>query len=197
MNIERRYATQTLEVRQEGADSPKLRGYAALFNTMSVDLGGFREQIAPGAFDGFDARDVYALRDHDNGKILGRFPSTLRLEADDLGLAVEIEPPDTELGRETVELVRRGDLSQMSFAFTTRADSWETDGDGEPVRTLLDVDLHEVSIVTFPAYPDTAIAVRSMDKWAEELRGKWEREMDARRRLREARLRMLGSMEQI
>ncbi len=162
-SIEKRICQISLEVR--GAhQATVLEGYAAVFNTLSQDLGGFKEIIADKAFSRSlkAGADVRALVDHDPSKILGRSKSgTLTLREDDHGLKVSIKPPDTTVGRDIVESTRRGDVDQMSFAFSVVSDSWETI-DGEEVRTITDVDLHDVSIVSFPAYVNTEIAVRSL-----------------------------------
>src|SRR5262249_16187460 len=125
----------TLELRQEANGAlPKIRGYAAVFNVLSEPLFGFRERILPGAFKGSLKNDVRALVDHDPGKIIGRSKAnTLTLREEKKGLYVEITPPDTSLGRDTVESIRRGDLDQMSFGFRTIEDSWKTE-EGETVR---------------------------------------------------------------
>ena len=159
----------------------KIRGYAALFNVLSEDLGGFKEQIAPGAFAGSIHDDVRALWNHDTNLILGRTRAkTLTLEEDKKGLRIEIHPPNTQAGRDGVESIKRGDITQMSFGFQTRKDHWEMK-EGQQIRTLLDVALFEVSPVVFPAYPDTTVAVRSLDRWKEE--GKVESHEIERRRL--------------
>lgn len=158
-----------LRVVGEGKDR-KLIGYAAVFDSMSVDLGGFREQIRPGAFSrslGADA-DVAALVDHDPSKIIGRRSSgTLKVAEDDRGLRVEISPPDTTVGRDLMTSVERGDVSSMSFGFTVaeNGDEWQRDRNGNEIRTLVDVDLFDVSAVTYPAYPDTTVAIRSRNTW--------------------------------
>lgn len=163
--IEKRSFGCKMEVR--GADqSTTLEGYAAVFDSLSADLGGFREIIAPGAFKRSlkEGADVRALVDHDPGKIIGRNKAgTLTLREDDHGLKVRIKPPDTTAGRDIVESMRRGDVDQMSFAFTVVSDEWRT-LEGEEVRTITDADLHDVSVVTYPAYADTAVAVRSMGR---------------------------------
>ena len=163
--VEKRAFPCKLEIR--GSDQgTTIEGYAAVFDTLSEDLGGFREIITKGAFKRTlkAGADVRALVDHDPSKILGRNKSgTLSLAEDDHGLRVKIKPPDTTAGRDTVESMRRGDLDQMSFAFSVVSDRWETI-DGEEVRTISDVDLHDVSVVAFPAYADTTVAVRSLDK---------------------------------
>ncbi len=168
-DIERRiYSCPGLEIRAEDDKPPVLVGYAALFGEMSEDLHGFRERIAPGAFAKSLGGDVRALFNHDSNLILGRTRSgTLRLEEDQRGLRVEITPPDTSVARDLIESVRRKDVDQMSFGFRTRKDDWE-EFDGGLVRTLIEVTLLDVSPVTFPAYPQTEIALRSMDAWKAE-----------------------------
>ena len=164
-SIEKRVTTCQLQIR--GSDQgTTIEGYAAVFNSLSEDLGGFREIISPGAFKRSlkAGADVRALVDHDPAKILGRNKAgTLSLREDDHGLHVRIKPPDTTAGRDTVESLRRGDVDQMSFAFSVVSDEWNTD-DGQEVRTINDVDLHDVSIVTYAAYPDTSVAVRSLEQ---------------------------------
>lgn len=144
---------------EQAEDGNKLVGYAAKFNSLSEDLGGFVEKIAPGAFARSlrDNKDIRAFADHDQGKLLARSKNeTLKLAEDDTGLRVEIKLPKTTLGNDIRELVREGTLSQMSFGFRVRKDSWQGN-----VRTLLDVDLFEVSVVSIPAYKNTEIALRS------------------------------------
>lgn len=166
--IERR-AFAGAELRVEGGDDePRLiRGHAAVFNQLSEDLGGFREKIEPGAFAKSLKGDVRALFNHDPSWILGRTKSrTLRLAEDAQGLAVEIRPPDTGQARSVLEGIDRGDVSQMSFSFRTITDEWNQ-VDGETVRTLREVELFDVSPVTFAAYPqtDVVIAQRSLEAW--------------------------------
>ncbi|WP_300009705.1 HK97 family phage prohead protease [uncultured Roseobacter sp.] len=167
--VERRVmACSELEVRDAEGEPPVLVGYAALFDERSEDLGGFVEQIAPGAFSGSVGGDIRALINHNSNHVLGRTKSrTLRVEEDNRGLRIEVTPPDTGAARDLLESVRRGDIDQMSFGFRTKKDSWD-EVDGTIVRTLLDVTLIEVSPVTFPAYPQTEIALRSMEAWQEE-----------------------------
>ncbi len=147
----------------EGA-KPKIYGHAAMFNSMSEDLGGFREQIAPGAFTNtLKNGDVRGLWNHDSNIVLGRNKSgTLTLREDDKGLYFEIDPPDTQLVRDMcLEPMRRGDVTQCSFGFRTVKDHWEMIND-EVVRTLIEVEVFDVSPVTYPAYNSTDVAVRSM-----------------------------------
>lgn len=153
-----------LKVEVRDGAKPVLEGHAAVFNRPSEDLGCFVEQIDPGCFSRSlrEKADVRALVDHDPSRILGRTkPGTLILEEDAEGLLARIFPPDTTAGRDVVESVRRGDLDGMSFAFRTLKDSWDYEKK-PPLRTLLDVDLYDVSVVTYPAYPDTSVALRSL-----------------------------------
>ena len=162
--MERRFY-QT-EIRADGEDqAPKLTGYAAVFDQLSVLLyGQFRERIARGAFAGSLADDVRALWNHDTNLPLGRTKAgTLRLDEDSHGLRVEIEPPATQAGRDALESIRRGDVDQMSFAFDVLEDEWDKEDDGTIVRTLRKVKLYEVSPVTFPAYPQTSVSARTGD----------------------------------
>jgi HK97 family phage prohead protease len=161
--IERRYvpATELRAVEREGGRT--IAGYAALFDSLSVELMGFRERIEPGAFaQTIEAGDdVRALFNHDPNYVLGRTKSgTLRLREDERGLAVEIDPPDTQVARDVVESIRRGDVDQMSFAFAVLRDSWELDEYDQLVRTLEQVKLYDVSAVTYPAYPETSVGMR-------------------------------------
>ncbi len=159
-----------LRVDDSDGDSPKIRGYAATFNNRSEDLGGWFEIIERGAFGESlkNGADVRALLEHDSRAILGRNKAgTLGLKEDKTGLAIEIDPPDTTAGRDAIESIKRGDLTGMSFGFRTIDDRWETK-DGAEVRTLLKVDLFDVSIVAYPAYGDTSVALRSLELWQEQ-----------------------------
>ncbi len=166
-----RDVVEALELRAapEGAKSPgTIVGYAAMFNKLSLDLGYFREQIAPGAFKKALARcDVRALYNHDPACILGRTSAgTLRLVEDDIGLRMECELPDTQLGRDVAESIRRRDIQGQSFAFTTAAESWDWKAE-PPLRTLLEADqLYDVGPVTYPAYEETSVALRSFQAQA-------------------------------
>lgn len=149
----------------EGQTGRTLTGYAAVFNALSEDLGGFVEQIAPGAFKKtLQEADVRALWNHSPDVVLGRTKSgTLRLVEDQVGLRFELDLPNTQAANDLIELVNRGDVNQMSFAFRTVKDAWAPAAANEmPVRTLQEVALLDVSPVTYPAYPQTSAAVRAM-----------------------------------
>jgi uncharacterized protein len=159
--IERRcYHASELRAWLVEGQSPVISGYAAVFNRPSEDLGGFVELIQPGAFaETLQSDDVRALWQHDPAIVLGRTKNgTLRLEEDAVGLRIDIDVPDTQAGRDAVASIRRGDVDQMSFGFRVIEDAWEQ---GAPVRrTLVKVELFDVSPVTFPAYPQTSVSVR-------------------------------------
>jgi uncharacterized protein len=156
---------------REDTDGMHLEGYAALFDSRSENLGGFTETIKPGAFRAsLKARnDIKLLWNHDTGAVLGSTRAgTLTLVEDDRGLRVSATLPNTSYGRDASELVRRGDVSAFSFGFSMPArggDEWSSDG---TERVLKSVRLHEVSLVAFPAYPETAgtATVRGLDKIA-------------------------------
>jgi len=161
----RSYRLEKLEVRENGSQST-ISGYAALFNRLSSILWGFREKIAPWAFADSLKDDIRAFWQHDSAQVLGRTKAgTLSVWEDERGLGFDLTPPDTQTGRDAVTLIGRGDVDQMSFGFNVLpdGDSWEQTGDGMLIRTLHKVRLIEISPVTFPAYPDTSVAVRSED----------------------------------
>lgn len=126
--------------------------------------GGFWEQIAPGAFNRAleENQDVRFLVDHNPSLVLARTTSgTLDLSSDKRGLRVDADLADTSVGRDLVVLLERGDVSQMSFGFTVETDEWAMQKDGSELRTIRDVNLFDVSAVTFPAYPQTDAALRA------------------------------------
>jgi len=144
----------------------QLVGYAAKFNQFSQPIGGnFIEIIRPGAFKKTIAKDdIRALINHDSNGLIGRNRAgTLRLEEDSVGLKIMIHPPDTDWGRGVLESIKRGDLTGMSFAFAVPigGDRWlrPPKGGNLPIRELLEVQLFEVSPVTFPAYLSSSISV--------------------------------------
>lgn len=161
--LERRAWPVEMEVRAKEGESPVINGYAAVFNQLSLDLGGWRERIAPGAFErSLEDNDVRALWDHNSQYVLGRNRAgTLGLVEDERGLGVEIRPPQTTWANDLLASMQRGDVNQMSFGFYVRKDEW-IDEDGMMVRVLWDVDLFDVSVVTYPAYPQTSAEARQM-----------------------------------
>jgi uncharacterized protein len=163
------------EKRQDGSESVKLRGYAVVFNSESLAVGmtmdgrEVREVIAPDAMDKLLASnpDVRALASHDSGveNVIGRTKSgTLKLSKDAQGLAVDIDLPDTSMGRDLPKQIDRGDIDGMSFGFYPTWETVETKDMGDYVLQIIhDIrELLEVSVVAWPAYPATSISVREM-----------------------------------
>ncbi len=141
----------------------QISGYAAVFNELSDDLGGFREKIQPGAFsEAIVNDDVRALWNHDSNYVLGRNKAgTLKLSEDERGLHYVVDLPDTQWAKDLSESIKRGDVTQSSFGFIVDSDEWAKQ-DGETVRTLTKVTLFDVSPVTYPAYPQTSTSARSI-----------------------------------
>ena len=177
--VERRYNPGAVEIRTGKEGEPvKVRGYAAVFGKRSSNLGfgdfSFFEVIERGAFDGVLKDDVRALFNHDANLILARSKAgegTLAMGADDTGLWYEFEAPDTNAGRDLMVSLKRGDVDQSSFAFSLGKDGqvWEEKRDGDKVtvlRTIKKVErLYDVSPVTYPAYPDATVALRSLEEF--------------------------------
>jgi len=167
--IETRIRATDFEVRETETGGMLFEGYAAVFNSPSEPLP-FTERIAPGAFRGSlkQRNDIKMLWNHDTGAVLGSTRAkTLELYEDEKGLRVRAQLPNTTLGRDTAELIRRGDVNAMSFGFSV-AQNGDTWNDAGTERTLTKVRLHEVSIVAFPAYSATSgtASVRGLDKVA-------------------------------
>ena len=163
---ERRVVLGELRAVRADGGTAKIAGHAAKFDVLSEDLGGFRERIAPGAFaKSIQGSDIRALWNHDANIVLGRNKAgTLRLSEDSAGLFYECDAPDTQLVRDMVlSPIERGDVNQCSFGFYTIADKWAKI-DGEWVRSLLEAELLDVSPVTYPAYAQTDVAVRSLQQ---------------------------------
>jgi len=163
--MDREERTFSIEMRVSKDEGRKISGYASVFNQWSDDLGGFREIVRPGAFKKtIKEADVRALFNHDPNYVLGRNKAgTLQLEEDDKGLKIDIDPPDTQWARDLSTSIERGDIDQMSFGFRTVKDKWSGSEEGKTDRELLEVELFDVSPVTYPAYPTTTVSIRSVD----------------------------------
>lgn len=173
----KRWTLENLEVRAIPNDNgepskPVICGYAAVYNSESELLYGFfREVIRPGAFDSSLNNDVRCLWNHNAAYVLGRTTAgTLNIRSDAKGLFFEVTPPETQWANDLVESIRRKDIDQMSFGFSVNDDNWEILEDGTEMRELLDVNLQEVSVVTFPAYQATSAGLRSLDQEDEEVK---------------------------
>jgi HK97 family phage prohead protease len=156
------------------AESRWIVGYAAKFGVNSLDLGEFTERIDPGAFGIVAERrgrkkplDTRALWNHDPNYPLARFPGTLRMNVDEVGLRYEFPVPDTSYGRDLAANIEAGIVKGSSFSFQVApgGEAWSVE-DGRSIRTVTKIDsLIDVGPVTFPAYPDADVTVakRSFD----------------------------------
>lgn len=167
--IEVRSIVSDLAIRaqEDGKPSRTITGYAAKFDTWSEPIyGWFKETIDRGAFGKTDMSDVIMVFNHDVSGILARSTSgTLKLSVDKVGLRFEFEAPETTLGNDMLELVRRGDISKCSFKFVVETDEWRYADDKNGLdydeRTVKAISrLYDVSLVTYPAYKDTEASVR-------------------------------------
>lgn len=154
------------EIRSE-PDSNKIVGYAVVFNSLSGDLGGFREVVRPGAFKRTlnNNADVRFLFNHDSNYVLGRNQAnTLSLSEDNYGLRIENTPPNTQWANDLRESIKRGDINQMSFGFRVVKDNWGADPEDNTrqLREILEAELFDVSVVTYPAYESTVVSVRDL-----------------------------------
>lgn len=158
------------EIRMVGK-TKTVEGYAIVFNSESRDLGGFRERILPEAIEGVIERsDILALLNHDQSRgLLARSTNgvgTLKLTRDEKGVKYTFTPPDTSLGNEVVEGIRRGDIRTSSFAFAVDKDGQDWDTKQRPaIRTIKKFRaIYDVSAVYREAYEDTTVALRSLDE---------------------------------
>ena len=156
---------QRFEIRKNADGSQTIAGYAVRFGSLSLDLGGFKEKIAAGAFTQSlkDNPDVQILYAHDDSKILGRVSSgTATVTQDAEGVRFTCKLPDTTTARDLIALMERQDVSQMSFGFTVvpNGDDWQDVG-GQIIRTVNTAILYELSVVGNPAYTESSVSLRS------------------------------------
>ncbi len=166
----------------EAGEGPMITGHAAVVNKWSEDLGGFREKISRGAFGDRLGDDVRALFNHDENIVLGRTASgTLELKEDRKGLKFSVDAPDTQLVRDMVlSPIKRGDVDGASFGFIVAEDEWRERKDGMVERTITKFErLFDISPVTFPAYPDTAVATRSLQTFVAALKDETDKDVAA------------------
>ena len=184
---ERRYLSADLEIRAaaETENSRQVRGYAAVFESESEVLGDLRnrfvEKISRGAFDESDMSNVICLYNHDNNYVLGRSKNgqgSMSMGIDERGLWYELDMPNTTLGNDLLESIKRGDIQSSSFAFSIAngGDTWakeERDGQSILSRTITKISrVFDTSLVASPAYPDATVAIRSLEQFQEETREK-------------------------
>src|SRR5699024_8525434 len=164
--------TNDIEIREDEEGNRTISGYAVKWEMKSHVLGyfmKFREQFKKGAFaESLKDGDQRFLWSHDMSQVLGRTKNkTLRLEEDDIGLRFELDLPNTTLGNDTYETIKRGDVDGVSFGFNNPDDHIEEFDDDIPLRTIKKANLIEVSAVAFPAYPDSEVAARGYDRMKE------------------------------
>lgn len=160
------FELEDVEVRKnDDSGAVTVSGYAAVFEKLSAPMFGFREKIRAGAFTKSISKNrVKALWNHNSDKVLGSTKAgTLRLEEDKKGLRFELDLPDTTSGRDAEISIRRKDVDGMSFGFRTITQEWDESDAKNIVRTLIDLDLREVSATPFPAYPQTNVKARSIE----------------------------------
>ncbi|MCQ2017471.1 HK97 family phage prohead protease [Clostridium butyricum] len=153
-----------LKTRSEG-ENMTIEGYFVVFNSQTELWTGAYEEIAPQALDDTLSNDIRALINHDTTLVLGRNKAgTLELKKDSRGLwgSIKINPNDTDAVN-LYERVKRGDVDQCSFGFNVTSEETDWRDDGTVKWTITGVDLHEVSVCTFPAYEDTGVAARSKE----------------------------------
>jgi HK97 family phage prohead protease len=155
----------------DGPNPGTVVGYAAVFDKLSHDLGGFREKISNFAFtDAAMGGDIVALLNHNSDLVLGRARSgTLRVAPDTAGLHFELDLSTSSYAKDAWLALLRNDLTGASFGFTIASDEWSQDLAGNPVRTINEIkQLFEVSLTAMPAYPDTKAAIASMRSYQQE-----------------------------
>lgn len=156
------------------SDSRKIEGVAIVFNSLSNDLGGFREMIVPEAVEGvIELSDIFFLYNHTSDRgFLARSKfgiGSLNTEVREDGVYFSFDAPRTALGDEVLEYLRRGDVNQCSFAFAVDTDKWEKQGDGSYIRTITKFKrLYDMSLVDTPAYSQTSACARFAEIQEEE-----------------------------
>lgn len=176
-----------LKTRSEN-DEMVIEGYFVVFNNQTELWKGAYEEIAPNALEKTLSNDIRALINHDTTLVLARNKAgTLELRTDSRGLwgSIKINPNDTDAVN-LYERVKRGDVDQCSFGFNVVSEETEWRDDGTVKWTITEVDLHEVSVCTFPAYEDTGVVARS-----KEVEQHKEKQLEVRKNNLKARLKKL------
>lgn len=164
-NWQTRSLQSQLKTKAEQEDEMIIEGYFVVFNSETELWPGAYEEISPEAFNNTLSNDVRALINHDTSLVLGRNKAgTLELKTDSRGLwgRIKINPNDTDAVN-LYERVKRGDVDQCSFGFNILSEETDFRDDGTVKWTIKEIDLHEVSVVTFPAYEDTGVSARKRD----------------------------------
>jgi len=175
-----------LKTRAEQDEEMVIEGYFAVFNKPTELWRGAFEEIAPGAFDNTMGNDIRALINHDTNLVLGRNKvGTLELKVDSRGLwgSISINQKDSDAVN-LYERVKRGDVDQCSFGFNILNEETDYRDDGTVKWTITEIDLHEVSVVTFPAYEETGVQARKAELEQHEKRVLDQRKIKLRERLK-------------
>lgn len=168
----REIVTDGIEIRESEEGVRTIFGYAVKWEMKSETMGywhRFKEQFKKGAFtESLTKEDQRALWSHDTSKVLGRTKNgTLRLYEDEVGLRFELDLPNTTLGNDAFETIKRGDIDGVSFGFQMQKQEWDESDPDNIVRTISQAKLFEISPVAFPAYPDSQVSARSHDPYKE------------------------------
>ena len=176
--------TQFNAVSSESNDEMIIEGYFSVFEQETELWEGAFEVITRGAFDNTLDNDIRALWNHDSKYVIGRNKAnTLELKTDDRGLYARVKLPNTTYAKDLYELVQRGDVNQCSFGFNITAESYEERTDGSILWRVNGVDLHEISVVTFPAYEGTSVEAREKQYREIQTRKAIARKSELRKRL--------------
>lgn len=182
----RELVTDGIEVREAEDGKRTISGYAVKWEMKSHAMGYFRrfkEQFKKGSFtETLTQDDQRALWSHDTSKVLGRTKNgSLRLFEDEVGLRFELDLPNTSLGNDTFESIRRGDVDGVSFGFNMQKEEWDESDPDNVIRSVTKAKLLEISPVAFPAYPDSQVSARSHDPYKEYIEEK--NQMELRQKL--------------
>lgn len=168
----RELLTEGIEVRESEDGKRTISGYAVKWEMKSVTMGywkRFKEQFKKGAFsESLSGDDQRALWSHDSSQVLGRTKNgTLRLFEDEIGLRFELDLPNTTLGNDAYETIKRGDVDGVSFGFSMVKEEWDEADRDNIIRSVTKAKLFEISPVAFPAYPDSQVSARGHDPYQE------------------------------
>jgi len=171
----------TFSTREETSGEKIIEGYFAVFNQETELWPGAFEEISPEAFNGSLSNDIRALTNHETTLVLGRNKSgTLKLSVDSRGLwgQITINENDSD-ALNLYERVKRGDVDQCSFGFNILNEETDWREDGTVKWLLKEIDLHEVSVVTFPAYEDTGVQARhtQLEQYREKQTKQWRKKL--------------------
>jgi uncharacterized protein len=166
----RELVTQTIEIRESENGTRTISGYAVKWDMKSESMGywrRFKEQFKKGAFtDSLTGDDQRALWSHDTSQVLGRTKNgTLRLFEDEIGLRFELDLPNTTVGNDAYETIKRGDVDGVSFGFSMQKEEWDESDPDNITRSIIKAKLYEISPVAFPAYPDSQVSARGHDPY--------------------------------